>query len=259
MSPEYTFLYCLFLMTTIYRRHDYSEYMYFHCLFLMTKDLSHTELRCIPSLPVVVVCQIVVREHKKIWIFLGRLYSFNYWIDHLVAHLSKARRPRFMGTMSESTIHFQDEEEAAVTAPTSLLVIGAATSRTGNLSTMLALERLGHKVFRGHHFLSHSRWPTLFSALAVAERQGWNSDEAVQAIVDELSQDWFTATLDIPMAAIWQDLYQHYPNATVLLTHRDNDLEAWAHSCLWIGFWLGYYLMQPPFCWIPPILHMVEI
>ncbi|KAI2494836.1 hypothetical protein MHU86_19678 [Fragilaria crotonensis] len=161
--------------------------------------------------------------------------------------------------MPEPTIHSQDEGVAAVTAPTSLLVVGAAMSRTGTLSTMLALERLGHKVFHGKHFLSSSRWTTLFSALAVAERQGQNSDSAVQAIVDALNQDGYTATVDFPMAAIWQDLYRHYPNATVLLTHRDDNVEGWAHSCTWIGFRVGYYLTQPPFRWIPPFSNMIAM
>ncbi|KAI2499651.1 hypothetical protein MHU86_14832 [Fragilaria crotonensis] len=160
--------------------------------------------------------------------------------------------------MPGPTIPSQDGV-TAVSVPTSLLVIGAAMSRTGTYSTMLALERLGHKVFHGMHFASHSRWPTLFSALAVAEREGRNSDSAVQAIVDALSQYGFTATVDFPMAAIWQDLYRHFPNATVLLTHRDDDVEAWARSCIWVGFRLGYYFSQPPLRWIPPFSNMVAM
>ena len=154
--------------------------------------------------------------------------------------------------MSKTTTHFHNGEGTSAPTPTPLLVIGAAMSRTGTMSTMAALERLGHKVFHGEHFMSHSRWPTLFGALALAERQDRNSESQVQAIVDALCEHGFTATLDFPMAAIWQDLYRHYPNAKVLLTHRDDDVDAWAHSVTSIGFRLGYLFLQPPFRWIPP-------
>lgn len=151
-----------------------------------------------------------------------------------------------------------DKQDVNNESSTPLLIVGAALSRTGTLSLKAALEQLGHKVFHGETFLS-GRWPELFSALAEAHQKGRDGYHEIQEIIQKLSHEGYTATVDLPMAAIWKELHDAYPSATVLLTHRDSNLERWAHSFVSIATRLGFLFGQLPFRFFPPFSKTVNM
>ena len=97
-------------------------------------------------------------------------------------------------------------------------VIGAGFGRTGTLSLKLALERLG--VGRCYHMMEVFQIPAapdLWRAAADAPPGDW-----------ETIFDGFSATVDWPGATFYRQLADHYPEAKVILTHRDPD--AWFRS-----------------------------
>ena len=127
------------------------------------------------------------------------------------------------------------------------MIIGAALSRTGTVSTKLALEELGHKVWHGEDYLT-GKWPELWGNLARAETQG--NKEAAKLAVDALIEEWsvqgYTATLDLPSAFIFDDLHARYPDEKVLLTLRDNEAQ-WAKSAVTTVFKMPKYFLQTLF------------
>ena len=97
-------------------------------------------------------------------------------------------------------------------------VIGAGYGRTGTLSLKLALEQLG--VGRCYHMVE------VFQIPAAADQ--W------RAAAETPPGDWdtifegFSATVDWPGATFYREMAAHYPDAKVILTHRDP--EAWYKS-----------------------------
>lgn len=95
---------------------------------------------------------------------------------------------------------------------TGLAVIGAGWGRTGTLSTKVALERLGFgpcyhmiEVFR-----SHPEHRTDWLAAARGQPVDWH-----RVLAD------YQAVVDWPAAAFWSELADAFPEAKVVLTHRD--------------------------------------
>jgi hypothetical protein len=92
-----------------------------------------------------------------------------------------------------------------------LRIVGAGVGRTGTLSLKLALERLLDAPC--YHMTEVFRQPGHVGF--------WR--EAVQAVPRDWSSclDGYAATLDWPAAAFWPELSEAYPDALVLLSHRD--------------------------------------
>jgi hypothetical protein len=69
--------------------------------------------------------------------------------------------------------------------------------------------------------------------------------KALDAFVEELSQDGFTAILDQPGCFIYEDLMEYYPQAKVLNTKRSRD--SWAKSMVEMAYNLDLLSWQPPY------------
>ena len=98
-------------------------------------------------------------------------------------------------------------------------VIGAGFGRTGTMSLKGALEQLGFGP--SFHMIDVARQPELLP--------GW------QAAVDGEDVDWaqlldgWGSTVDWPACTFWEQIWQQFPDAKVLLSVRDP--EAWYASC----------------------------
>jgi hypothetical protein len=99
-----------------------------------------------------------------------------------------------------------------------LKVIGAGLGRTGTMSLKLALERLG--LGRCYHMVE---------VFQIPEAVGQWTD-----VGEGRGADWetifagYSATVDWPAATYWRELADRYPDAKVILTHRDP--KAWFRS-----------------------------
>lgn len=102
----------------------------------------------------------------------------------------------------------------------SLRVIGAGFGRTGTLSLKTALEKLG--VGKCYHMFEVSRNPshiTLWSDAHRGKPVDW----------DKLFEG-YQAAVDWPSCNLWREQMAHYPDARVILSHRDP--ESWYKSVM---------------------------
>ena len=137
-----------------------------------------------------------------------------------------------------------------VNITTPLTIIGAALPRTGTTSLKTALEQLGHKVFHGSIAFQPGaiKYVPLFYEVARADETENPTQyrQALDAVVEELSADGFTAILDQPGCWIYRELLEYYyPNAKILHTVRDQN--AWAKSMVETAFSMDLLAWQPPF------------
>ena len=89
-----------------------------------------------------------------------------------------------------------DKQREAAAPPRGLQVIGGGFARTGTKSTEAALLRLGHKIYDTRSILEckHAdRWVTAAREL----REG--KDAELRALLEEVEQRGYTATLDFPV------------------------------------------------------------
>jgi Sulfotransferase domain len=99
-------------------------------------------------------------------------------------------------------------------------VIGAGFGRTGTMSLKGALEQLGFGP--SFHMIDVARQPELLPA--------W------QAAVDGEPVDWnevfdgWESTVDWPACTFWEQIWETFPDAKILLSVRDP--EAWYASCV---------------------------
>ncbi len=94
-----------------------------------------------------------------------------------------------------------------------LKVVGAAFGRTGTKSIKLALERLGFGPC--HHMFElgdNSKQTSLWQEIARGEKPEW----------DKVFAD-YQASVDWPSARYWREIAEHFSDAKVLLTIRDED------------------------------------
>lgn len=98
-----------------------------------------------------------------------------------------------------------------------LKVIGAGFGRTGTLSLKLALERLGFGPC--YHMAEVVKNPAAV---------GWWVEAADGAPDWEKIFEGYEATVDWPSTTFYAELAEHYPDARIILTHRD--AEAWFKS-----------------------------
>ena len=99
-----------------------------------------------------------------------------------------------------------------------LKLIGAGFGRTGTLSLKAALEAIGHGPC--HHMLEvfmNQKQAPVFAAAARGESVDWD------ALLGS-----YASLVDWPGAHFWRELAIHFPDAKVLLSHRDP--EKWYSS-----------------------------
>lgn len=98
-----------------------------------------------------------------------------------------------------------------------LRVVGAGLGRTGTMSLKLALQKLLDAPC--YH---------MSEVFAAGHTEAWN--DALEGSPDwETIFDGYVATVDWPGAAFWREIAAAYPEAVILLSHRDP--EAWWRSC----------------------------
>ena len=89
-----------------------------------------------------------------------------------------------------------DKQREAQAPPRGLQVIGGGFARTGTKSTEAALLRLGHKIYDTRSILEckHAdRW------VKAAQELRDGKDDEVRALLAEMEQRGYTATLDFPV------------------------------------------------------------
>jgi hypothetical protein len=110
-------------------------------------------------------------------------------------------------------------------------VIGAGFSRTGTTSLQAALERLGYgPCLHGWDFAGH---PALIRDWLAAYRNPQQTDwEALLGSYD--------VTLEFPMAALWRELAEAFPEAKIIVSVRDENAwyDSMAGSVFRIPLWL---------------------
>ncbi len=109
----------------------------------------------------------------------------------------------------------------------SLKIIGAGFGRTGTLSTYTALNHLGYPCYHMLEVIQNKKNKShLDFWYDVA-----NSPEGKQKDWDKVFHN-YTATLDNPACCVWEELFQKYPDAKVLLTLHPKGPEAWYESTI---------------------------
>lgn len=99
-----------------------------------------------------------------------------------------------------------------------LRVVGAGCGRTGTASLKIALERLlGAPCYHMLEVFRHPEHVPLWHEAMLGREPDWNS-----MLAD------YSASVDWPAAACWQELSRAYPQALVLLSVRDP--QAWWDS-----------------------------
>jgi hypothetical protein len=102
----------------------------------------------------------------------------------------------------------------------SLEVIGAGYGRTGTSSLREALNLLGYKTYHMQHVMKQGHVQDWMTVL--------NGKQALSEVVDTLLvQAGYTATVDFPSMAYWQELADLYPHAKIILTERSSPEEWW--------------------------------
>ena len=89
-----------------------------------------------------------------------------------------------------------DKQREAAAPPRGLQVIGGGFARTGTKSTEAALLRLGHKIYDTRSILEcqHAdRW------VKAAQELRDGQDQEIRALLEEMEQRGYTATLDFPV------------------------------------------------------------
>ncbi len=133
-----------------------------------------------------------------------------------------------------------DKQREAAAPPRGLQVIGGGFARTGTKSTEAALLRLGHKIYDTRSILEckHAdRWVTAAREL----RDG--KDDEVRALLEEMEQRGYTATLDFPVNLFAKALADLRPQAKVLFTTRN--LDNWYRSWRDVNEVLGVFVLRP--------------
>lgn len=95
----------------------------------------------------------------------------------------------------------------------SLKVVGAGLGRTGTYSLKLALEQLlGGTCYHMYEVGENPDHVPIWHAAAKGESVDWKG-----------LMNGYTAAVDWPASAYWQELSEHYPDAVILLSVRNPD------------------------------------
>lgn len=109
----------------------------------------------------------------------------------------------------------------------SLQIIGAGYGRTGTTSTKIALQILGYPCYHMSELLqntSNKEHLDFWNRVA-------NQSKGQQHNWSEVFSN-YKATVDNPGCAVWQELYESYPNAKVILTIHPRGPSAWYDSAM---------------------------
>lgn len=180
---------------------------------------------------------------------------------HVVGVVPDTSVRTFVGRLLQLDGHADAVAQTAPETSEPLRVIGATLSRTGTLSLKTALERLGHKTYHGGDIFA-GPYPALWAELARTEKvHGKNSSEssqALDALIDVMARDGFTATTDCPACALYGEFLERYPKAKVVLTVRDSP-QAWAASALPSAMKFSTFFRRAPFRWMQSISDIGEM
>ena len=133
-----------------------------------------------------------------------------------------------------------DKQREAAAPPRGLQVIGGGFARTGTKSTEAALLRLGHKIYDTRSILEckHAdRW------VKAAQELRDGKDDEVRALLAEMEERGYTATLDFPVNLFAKALADLRLEAKVLFTTRN--LDNWYRSWRDVNEVLGVFVLRP--------------
>ncbi|MEZ5002505.1 MAG: sulfotransferase [Chitinophagales bacterium] len=109
----------------------------------------------------------------------------------------------------------------------SLKIIGAGYGRTGTMSTYTALNQLGFPCYHMVEVIQNKAnsthldfWNHVANAPA-GQQHDW----------DKVFEN-YTATVDNPGCCVWQELWQAFPDAKIILTLHPGGPEAWYESTI---------------------------
>lgn len=149
-----------------------------------------------------------------------------------------------------------DDDQRALQAvpvpPQQMQVIGAGQGRTGTTSLIKALSKMGlesyhmSKVFEtaGHMDMWHDYYV--------------KKTRTLDQVVDQITQDGFNATMDVPLNMHYQHLMDRYPDALVILSLRKDGAEGWVKSLFESVFLLHPIVRRPPLSWLPRAITQRE-
>jgi Sulfotransferase domain len=136
-------------------------------------------------------------------------------------------------------------------------VIGAGLSRTGTVSTVHALDRLG---FHAYHMKDMFAIPGHFE---LWHRYYFPEQETkattLNDVMDRIEQDGFNATMDEPTNLHFVELLERYPGAKVILNLRRGGGGAWAEGFLASVYPIPYLMDRPPFRWSSTVAKQSQL
>jgi len=93
----------------------------------------------------------------------------------------------------------------------SLKVVGSGIGRTGTMSLKIGLEKLlGAPCYHMAEVFKHPEHVPMWHDAALNKPVDWDA-----------LFDGYVATVDWPSGAYWQEITAHYPDALIILSHRD--------------------------------------
>eukprot|EP00527_Entomoneis_sp_CCMP2396_P004060 CAMPEP_0198151916 /NCGR_PEP_ID=MMETSP1443-20131203/57699_1 /TAXON_ID=186043 /ORGANISM="Entomoneis sp., Strain CCMP2396" /LENGTH=328 /DNA_ID=CAMNT_0043817763 /DNA_START=128 /DNA_END=1114 /DNA_ORIENTATION=- len=136
-----------------------------------------------------------------------------------------------------------------------LLVIGAGFGRTGTLSFVEALQRLGLKSYHMKAVVDTPGHLDLWSNFSLMDERGAESPTDAAAlldgIIDNIAYSGFNATADVPCSLFFLQMMKRYPEAKVVLTDRgEGGAEKWADSMLNTNGQYTNIAVRIPFRWM---------
>ncbi|GKY94940.1 hypothetical protein MPSEU_000458900 [Mayamaea pseudoterrestris] len=132
----------------------------------------------------------------------------------------------------------------------SILLIGAGLPRTGTLSFITALDRLGLNSYHVKRMMETPGHVDLWYRFRVMQEGNLTS------MMDRIQHEGFNATYGL-LSVYYKELMEEYPDALVILTVRSEDHEskaageAWAKSIRNTVANVPSLMKQIPFRWIP--------
>lgn len=98
-------------------------------------------------------------------------------------------------------------------------VLGAGLGKTGTNTLQQALDDLGYKTYHFNRVPQHGRlW-----------RDVIDGHKSIDDVIDQVSLEGYNATFDHPLALLWREFLQRYPDVKVILSVRDS-AEEWFSS-----------------------------
>lgn len=137
----------------------------------------------------------------------------------------------------------------ATSDPVPMKVIGAGLGRTGSNSLMIALDQLGYKTYHMERAMENNHLPDWGRVMT----PGHQDDKELDAVLDKIAAEGFTAGLDFPICSAYKELMKRWPDSPVILSTRSSP-EVWAKSYYDTIFRLEHVILreQPPLTLMMP-------